>query len=148
MTTSAADGLRDILRAHVAEIPAEQAENDGWPQRAMPAMLAELGLTETPEFGWFVSALNPLHDLAEPSGWRYCHTSDDPATADLLGIAYGGSTPRIYLRADVSLPRAIQTLGHELWHLREFARDEPSDEDAADDFGVKAAARFWASQYR
>ena len=59
-----------------------------------------------------------------------------------------GHRPRIYLRADVSLPRTIRTLGHELYHLREFARGEPTDEQAADEFGAQAAARFWAAQYR
>ena len=143
MTDPASD-----LRANVAEIPADQAENDGWPQRAMPAMLADLGLSKAPEFAWFAAAISPLYDRAEPDGWRYCHTSDNPDEPDLLGIAYGGPPPRIYLRADVSLPRTIRTLGHELYHVREFARGETTDEQAADEFGAQAAARFWAAQYR
>lgn len=144
----AADALRATLRAQVAEIPAGMAENDGWPQLAMPAMLEALGLTEAPAFGWFVAAVSPLYDKAAPEGWRYCHTTDNPDEPDLLGIAYGGETPRVLLRADVSLPRAIRTLAHELYHVREFARGEPTDETAADEFGAQAAARFWAAQYR
>jgi hypothetical protein len=146
--TEPVDELHNTLRAHVAEIPAHQAENDGWPQRAMPAMLKALGLSEAPEFGWFVAATNPLYDMAAPEGWRYCHVSDDPVRPDLLGIAYGGSSPEVYLRADVPLPLAIQTLGHELWHVHEFATGKPADEQAADKFGAEAAARFWVAQYR
>jgi hypothetical protein len=145
MTDPAAE-LRATLRSLVAEIPAEQAENDGWPQRAMPAMLAALGLTEVPEFGWFVAALSPLYDKALPTGWRYCN--DDSSKPDLGGIAFGGPPPRFYLRADMNLARTIFVLGHELYHVREFARGEPPDEAAADEFGATAAVAFWQSMYR
>ena len=137
-----------VLRSSYAEIPAAQAENDGWPQAAMPAMLDTLGLTEPPELAWFVCALNPAIATAAPDAWRYCHAVDDPAGPDLLGIAYGGDRPRVYLRADMSLTRTLQTFAHELYHLREFARGEPPDENAADEFGAQATARFFASQYR
>jgi hypothetical protein len=145
------DELRAALRATLAEIPAVQAENDGWPEKAMPGMLAALGLEVTPVVSWFAAGTSPLYDAAVPledGGWRYCHAADDPQGPDLLGIAYGGTPPRLYLRADVSLPRAIHTLGHELYHLAEFAAQRPADEQAADAFGAQAAARFWAAQYR
>jgi len=137
-----------IGRSLNGEIPAEQAENAGWEQRAMPAMLDVLGLTEAPEVGWFVAATSPLYDKAEPAGWRYCHRPDHPAGPDLLGIAYAGPPPRVYLRADLSLPRTIRTLAHELFHVAELARGDPPDEEAADEFGAQAAATFWRSQYR
>ena len=143
---AAAAALRDTLRSINGEIPAALAENDGWPQRAMPEMLAALELSDAPELGWFVAATSPLYDKADPAGWRYCHTPDKGP--DLLGIAYAGPPPRVYLRADMSLPRTVRTLGHELYHVREFLRGEPTDEAAADDFAAAAAARFWASQYR
>ena len=140
--------LRATLHAQVAEIPATEAENAGWEQLAMPAMLAELGLSQAPPVGWFVAAVSPLYDKAEADGWRYCHMSTNANEPDLLGIAFGGDEPEVWLRADMSLPRTIRTLGHELFHLAEFARGEPVDEHAADEFGATAAARFWQSQYR
>lgn len=140
--------LDTVLRGMCAEIPAAEAENDGWPQRAMPAMLAALELPQAPEVGWFVAATSPLYDAAEPEGWRYCHTPEHADKPDLLGIAYGGSSPAVYLRADQSLPRTIRTLGHELFHIREFACGDPPDEKAADEFGAQATARFLASLYR
>ena len=143
-----ATALRDTLRSVCAEIPADQAENDGWPQRAMPGMLEALGLSEVPTLSWFVAATSPAYDKADPEGWRYCHSTDHPDGPDLLGIAYGGEQPHVYLRADMSLPRTLQTLGHELWHVREFARGDAVDEKDADEFGATAAARFWAAQYR
>lgn len=142
------DDLRDTLRAHLAEIPADQAENDGWPEKAMPPLLAELELPEAPDVAWFAAATSPLYDVAAPDGWRYCHAADHPDGPDLLGIAYAGPPPRIYLRADMSLPRTIRTLGHELWHVAEFARNEPQDEEAADKFGAQAAHRFLVGMYR
>src|SRR5215211_508468 len=107
MSSTVADPAADFeatLRAtermlHV-EIPATRAENDGWPQRAMPAMLAALELAEPPELGWFVDARSPLYDEAEPGAWRYCWSSED-AERDLYGIAYAGPPPRILIRADL-----------------------------------------------
>jgi len=122
-----ANELRNTLRGVYAEIPADQAENEGWPARAMPSMLADLELPDVPVVAWFVCGLNPTYDTAQPSGWRYCRSLDEAGGPDLLGIAYGGPPPRIYLRADVSLPRVIRTLGHELYHIREFARGERID---------------------
>ena len=142
-----ANSLRDTLRALNAEIPSDEAENEGWPQRAMPAMLEALGLAEVPDFGWFVAATSPLYDKAEPAGWRYCHDADHPDGPDLLGVAFAGPPPTVYLRADMSLPQTIRTPGHELWHVREFTRRDPRDEKAADEFGDHAAARFLASLY-
>lgn len=147
MTDPAAE-LRAALHAINGEIPVELAENDGWPQQAMPAMLKALGLTEAPEIGWFVDATSPMYDAAKPDGWRYCFVPASPDKSALLGIAFAGPPPRIYLRADVDLTRCIQTLGHELYHVREFARGDPTDEAAADEFGAQAAARFWGLQYR
>ena len=139
--------MNDMLRALNAEIPAALAENDGWPQRAMPSMLEELGLTETPQVAWFVAATSPLYDEAPADGWRYCHL-DTETGPDLLGITYAGPPARVYLRADQSLPRTLKTLGHELYHVREFLHDEPRDESAADEFGAQATARFLAGMYR
>ncbi len=143
---AARDTFRALQRSLNAEIPPGLAENDGWPQAAMPSMLAELGLTEAPEVGWFVSAASPLYDAAPPDGWRrYSHRGDGP---DLWGMAYAGPPARVYLRADLNLPDTLRVLGHEVYHLREFVRGEPLDEQAADEFGVQAAARFWASTYQ
>ena len=143
---SDAAAILNALRAHVVQVPASEAENEGWPERAMPGMLAELGLSEAPAIGWFVSALNPSAGKAEVGAWRYCHEADERGP-DLLGITYAGPPPRVYLRGDVSLTRALQTLGHELYHLREFARGEPADETAADDVGGHATARVLAGMY-
>lgn len=148
---SEADDLRAafdrVSWALNAEIPAEQAENDGWPQRAMPGMLAELGLSQEPELFWFVNATNPMYDAAPPDAWRYCHF-DDGRGPVVLGLSYHGDPPRVGLRADMSLTKTLQTLGHELWHVRAHRDGTEHDEDAADEFGAQTAARFLASQYR
>jgi hypothetical protein len=146
MTAAAAD-LRATLRALHAEIPAEQAENQGWPERALPRMLAALGLTEAPAVGWFVDGMSRLYDKAQPEGWRYCWRSDDPERS-LYGIAYAGPPPRILVRANLDLAATIRTTAHEAFHVAEFARGDPADEEAADEFGANAAAAFWRSLYR